>query len=196
MNMMSLTPVTFPEQQDDPGVNPRFEAMTSEQIEVVVQLLKDALDLVQADVERASTRLAQAIELLQPARPGGRREGRLSGGLAGWQIRRVDDFIEQHVQSSIRTPQLAAVCNLSVSHFTHAFKQSVGVAPLGYVARRRIELARRVMLVSSCSLTEIALGHGFCDQSHFCRTFRREVGLSPKVWRRLFGRDGSRNAKT
>jgi len=196
MNMMSQTPVMFRKEQDVPGVKLRFEAMTSEQVEVVLHLLRDALALLHADIEGASTRLAQGIELLQPVTPGALRAGRGSGGLAGWQIQRVDHFIEQHLQSPIRTPQLAAICNLSVSHFSHAFKQTLGVAPLGYVARRRIESARQVMLVSSCSLTEIALDHGFCDQSHFCRVFRREVGLSPKVWRRMFGQNGSGGDET
>lgn len=185
MNMMSHPPGMFPETLDDPVVDPCFEAMLPEQIEAVLQLLGDALAVMHDDSERASARLAQAIELLQlgtPALPQSIR----SGGLVRWQIQRVDHFIDQHLESPIRTPQLAATCNLSVSHFSHAFKRALGVAPLAYVARRRIEAARQVMLVSSASLAEIALGHGFCDQSHFCRTFRREVGLSPKTWRRMF----------
>jgi len=58
------------------------------------------------------------------------------------------------------------------------------MAPGAYVARRRIESACRAMLSSDASLADIALSHGFCDQSHFTRTFRRWMGLSPRVWRR------------
>ncbi len=187
MNMMSHPLGMFPKTLDDPVVDRCFEARLPEQIEAVLQLLGDALAVMHDDSERASARLVQAIGLLQPVTPALPPSARGSGGLVGWQIQRVDHFIDQHLESPIRTPQLAATCNLSVSHFSHAFKQALGVAPLAYVARRRIEAARQVMLVSSASLTEIALGHGFCDQSHFCRTFRREVGLSPKTWRRMFG---------
>jgi len=195
MNMMSHPPVMFPKSVDDPGVDIRLEAMSAKQVGVLLKLLTDALAAMNADSERASIHLAHAIELLHPATSGLPESGRGGGGLAGWQIQRVDHFIDLHLEMPIRTPQLAAICNLSVSHFTHAFKQTLGVAPLGYVARRRIESARRAMLVSSCSLTEIALGHGFCDQSHFCRTFRREVGISPNVWRRMFGQGASRRAE-
>jgi AraC family transcriptional regulator len=193
MNMMSHPPVELPQKRDDPVADLSIETMPAEQIEVLLQLLSDAMAVMHNDRERASTRLAQAIDLLQPATPGPLYNLRGTGGLAGWQIQRVNHFIGQHLEIPIRTPQLAAICNLSVSHFSHAFKQTLGVAPLVYVARRRIESARQVMLDSSASLTEIALGHGFCDQSHFCRTFRREVGLSPKVWRRMFGQNGGRN---
>lgn len=195
MNMMSPPPAMSPKRLDDSLADLRIEAMQAEQAEVLLQLLSDAMAVMHNNRERASARLAQAIELLQPAASRPLRNLSGTGGLAGWQIQRVDHFIGQHLESPIRTPQLAAICNLSVSHFSHAFKQTLGVAPLVYVARRRIESARQVMLVSSSSLTEIALGHGFCDQSHFCRTFRREVGLSPKVWRRMFAQNGSRSTE-
>jgi AraC-like DNA-binding protein len=40
------------------------------------------------------------------------------------------------------------------------------------------------MLNSDFSLTQIALEIGMCDQAHFCRTFRRIVGINPNAWRR------------
>ena len=192
MNMISQPPVILAKKRDGPVTDLRFAAMPAEQLEVLLKLLSDALALMHYDSERASTRLSQAIELLQPATAALPRRTCRNGGLTGWQIQRLDSFIDQHLDNPIRTPQLAAILNLSVSHFSHAFKQALGVAPLAYVARRRIESARKVMLSSPSSLTEIALGHGFCDQSHFSRTFRRETGLSPKMWRRVFGQDRSR----
>lgn len=187
MNMMTRAPGIFPLQLDGPAAAaPRCEPMSAERLEVLLKLLTDALAIMHSDSERASTRLAQAIELLQPASPTLPQQIRTTGGLACWQIRRLDSFIDQHLDSAIRTPELAATLNLSVSHFSHAFKQALGVAPLMYVARRRIESARQVMLISPSSLAEIALSHGFCDQSHFSRTFRREVGFTPQMWRRMF----------
>jgi AraC family transcriptional regulator len=192
MSMMSHPPVMFPKKLDDPAVDLCIDVMPAEQVEMLLKLLSDALSVMHSDSERASTQLSQAIELLQPDTTVLPQKARRNGGLAGWQIQRIDSFIDQHLKSPIRTPQLAATLNLSVSHFSHAFKQALGVAPLAYVARRRIESARQVMLAGSSSLAEIALGHGFCDQSHFSRTFRREMGVSPKRWRRMFAHDASR----
>lgn len=42
-------------------------------------------------------------------------------------------------------------------------------------------------LWQSVSLTEIAYGHGFSDQAHMTRAFRRACGLSPSVLRKLSG---------
>ena len=62
-------------------------------------------------------------------------------------------------------------------------RESSYSAPLAYVARKRIEAARAMMLATDQPLTQIAHAHGFCDQSHFTRTFRRETGMSPLLWR-------------
>lgn len=107
----------------------------------------------------------------------------LRGGLPRWQIQRVTDYIDANLGATLRTERLAATLGLSVSHFTRAFKHSVGVPPRVYVIRRRLAAACEAMVSSSTPLTTIAHAHGFCDQSHFTRTFHDVIGLSPHVWR-------------
>lgn len=107
----------------------------------------------------------------------------VQGGLPRWQVRRVTDYIDANLGATLRTASLAATLGLSVSHFTRAFKHSVGVPPRVYVIRRRLAAACEAMLTSTTPLTTIAHAHGFCDQSHFTRTFHEVIGLSPHVWR-------------
>lgn len=105
------------------------------------------------------------------------------GGLPRWQVRRVTEYIDANLGATLRTASLAATIGLSVSHFTRAFKHSVGVPPRVYVIRRRLAAACEAMATTSLPLTTIAHAHGFCDQSHFTRTFHEAIGLSPHVWR-------------
>lgn len=107
----------------------------------------------------------------------------IHGGLPRWQVRRVTEYIDANLGATLRTASLAATLGLSVSHFTRAFKHSVGVPPRVYVIRRRLAAACEAMITSSTPLTTIAHAHGFCDQSHFTRTFHEVIGLSPHVWR-------------
>ena len=106
------------------------------------------------------------------------------GGLAPWQIRRVTDYIEEHLASTIRLQDLAGIARLSHSHFCRAFKESLGHPAHAYVMRRRVHRAQGLMLTTPESLSQIAALCGMADQAHFCKLFRRLVGESPNAWRR------------
>lgn len=148
-------------------------------------LLKETERVIHRDVDIASTFLVRAINLLAIDSPIGSLPRENRGGLLRWQISRVDEYIKVHLEHCIRTTELASLLDLSVSHFSHAFKHTTGVTPQKYVTAARLKAARQKMLCSRLSLSEIALIHGFCDQSHFCRVFRLEIGMSPQSWRKL-----------
>ena len=99
---------------------------------------------------------------------------------------RVVAYIESHVSLSFSVPDLARIVQLSVSHFSRAFKESFGLTPLAYVKARRIRHAKVIMLDTQRPLAQIALDCGMCDQAHFTRVFRKVVGISPSLWRRRF----------
>lgn len=126
--------------------------------------------------EMSSTRGVCTYEALQNVlRP---------GGLATWQTRRALAYIEATLGSKVAIRDMADLVALSKSHFRRAFKHSLGSSPMTYVAMRRVERAKIMMASTRQGLTDIALACGFADQSHFNRSFRRIVGVSPGLWRR------------
>jgi AraC family transcriptional regulator len=52
-----------------------------------------------------------------------------------------------------------------------------------YVRKLRIEYACHELVASARPIVDIALAAGFCDQSHFTRTFKLAVGSSPSQYR-------------
>jgi AraC family transcriptional regulator len=106
------------------------------------------------------------------------------GGLARWQTKRTLAYIEANLGSKMVIHELAGLVAFSKSHFSRAFKRSLGLSPMEYVVTRRVERAKVLMASTPERLTEIALACGFADQSHLNRSFRRIVGVSPGVWRR------------
>jgi len=106
------------------------------------------------------------------------------GGLAAWQANRVLEYIEGNLGSKMTIREIADRAALSMSHFSRAFKQSLGCSPMTYVTVRRVERAKLMMTCTRERLGAIALACGFADQSHFSRQFRRGVGMSPALWRR------------
>jgi AraC family transcriptional regulator len=106
------------------------------------------------------------------------------GGLANWQARRTLAYIEANLASKLGIGDLANVVALSRSHFSRAFKCTLGLSPMEYVAVRRVERAKTMISSRRERLAEVALACGFADQPHFNRRFRDLIGMSPGRWRR------------
>ncbi len=151
------------------------------------------------EVDRAASReyLFRAFALIraQAKQPQDSAMDPARGRLATWQVTRVIAHIDANLSAPLPTKDLANLVNLSVSHFFRAFKVSVGISPCEYITRKRVDLARELMVTTEDPLSQVALGCGLNDQSSFCRVFRRVVGQSPGEWRRL-NADGPRLRST
>jgi AraC family transcriptional regulator len=106
------------------------------------------------------------------------------GGLAPWQLRRVTDYLHEHLADAGDMAALAGIVGLSDGHFSRAFKVSTGVPPHRWLLNARVAKARDLLMQSKLSLAEISLAVGFADQAHFTRTFGSIVGTSPRAWQR------------
>ena len=140
---------------------------------------------VRRSAARTTSPIANAIEEIDL--PTGRRPKLVRGGLAPWQVRRITTHIEANLDAPIRIKDLAALINLSPSHFSRAFKEGLADSPHRYLMHRRLERAQGMMLTTNASLGQIAGECGFADQAHFNKLFRRLVGESPRAWRRVRG---------
>jgi AraC family transcriptional regulator len=115
---------------------------------------------------------------------GGLRRDPHRGGLAPWQAKRACEMLESDLAGNLSLEQIAAEFDLSVSHFSRAFRISTGLPPHQWLLRQRVEAAKRLMTVRDLPLSEIAISAGFAHQSHFTRVFSAAVGVSPGAWRR------------
>lgn len=91
------------------------------------------------------------------------------------------DFIETNLSESIRLEDLADLMFLSPERARHLFAQQTGLPFSQYILWKRIKQVIVTVLRGEFSLTEAALEFGFSDQAHFCRTFKRMFGMSPKT---------------
>ncbi|UPG92785.1 AraC family transcriptional regulator [Luteibacter aegosomatissinici] len=101
-------------------------------------------------------------------------------------LRRVKDYVLDHIEDDLSVAQLAAVANLSVFHFTRLFSAATGLPPHRYVSHQRLERAMTLLATGRMRLSEIALCCRFSSQASFNRAFRAAVGMTPGQYRRLF----------
>jgi AraC family transcriptional regulator len=108
----------------------------------------------------------------------------IRGGLAAWQVRRAKEILSAGLDGRVPLKDVARECRLSVSHFSRAFRRTMGAAPHSWLLAYRIEVAKAKLRDRRLPLSDVALACGFADQSHLTRVFTRIVGVSPGAWRR------------
>lgn len=128
------------------------------------------------DVLMADAALSEVVSCLGP------RAIALTGGLPAHLLRRIDDWIDAHLDQPIRLARIAALADLSPFHLHRMFRMARGMPLHGWVTARRIDRAR-AMLAGPAPLCEIAQACGFSSQSHFTRVFRDHTALTPAAYR-------------
>ena len=84
-------------------------------------------------------------------------------GLSRERLKRVQDYIEAHLDDQLTLTEIAGVACLSSYHFSRSFKQATGVGPQRYVIQRRIERAKTLMRRTNQPLAFMAGGcPGLC----------------------------------
>jgi len=111
-----------------------------------------------------------------------RRETR-SGPVPRWLVRARDE-LHARVRNPPRIRELAAAAGVHPDHLARAFRVRFGASVGAYVRRLRLEWAATRLDGTDAPIAQIALEAGFADQSHFTRTFKRHLGLTPAQYRR------------
>ena len=108
------------------------------------------------------------------------------GGLSGFKLRRVKEFITENLEEDLSLAEISSVADLSQFHFARAFRKSTGLTPQQFLMQQRIERAKELLAKHDLPIVEISLRTGFKNQSHFTSLFRKFTSLTPKVWRESF----------
>jgi len=103
--------------------------------------------------------------------------------LPKWRLKRVQEYVDTHLENSIRLADLATVAGLSRMHFAAQFRAATGHRPHDYVLQQRIECAKDILSSSDMPLVEVALAVGFQAQAHFSTVFKRLTDETPARWR-------------
>ena len=97
------------------------------------------------------------------------------------------EFMKSHLSETLKIATLAALVNLSRSHYTTSFKRVTGYAPLSYLNHLRMQRAVQLLNTTDLSIKRISDQLGFSDQFYFSRAFRKMHNHSPSEHRRRYG---------
>jgi AraC family transcriptional regulator len=110
-------------------------------------------------------------------------DARVSANPAPRWLQQARDYLHAHFTERLTLAKLAGGVGVHPVHLAQAFNKSYKCTVGDYVRQLRIEYACNELVESETPIIQIALAAGFCDQSHFTRTFKRIVGVAPSNYR-------------
>jgi AraC family transcriptional regulator, arabinose operon regulatory protein len=94
-------------------------------------------------------------------------------------------FMKSHLNRPLKVSHLAAMVNLSSSHYSALFKRQTGYAPIDYFIRLRLHQACQLLDNTDLSVKEVAAALGYEDPFYFSRIFKALNDISPTEYRML-----------
>ena len=98
---------------------------------------------------------------------------------------RVVAWLERNAHQRATLQDLSRAVGASVSSIAHQLPKETGKTFAALRREIRIARAKRLLATTSMDISAIADACGFVDQSHFTRVFRREISLTPGMFRKM-----------
>ena len=96
----------------------------------------------------------------------------------------VRRYIDNHYKEQLTLDLLAAEANVNKYYLAHAYKQVYGISPINHMIARRVQEAKRLLIETDLSLSQISVILGFSSPSYFSQRFRKSEGISPVDYRK------------
>ena len=104
-------------------------------------------------------------------------------GYAAEKTRKLKEIVKVH-KENISVEEISAACNISPAYLHKIFKNTLSITPGNYLLNIRISAAQNLLVNTHQSLIEIAFNCGFNSQSYFSDCFKKNIGVTPKDFRK------------
>ena len=99
-------------------------------------------------------------------------------------VRRLKEFIEEHISGEIGRSQLAEVAGFNPEYLSVFFRKETGQTLTEYIRERRLTLAAEMLAQTNLSISVISQNCGFETLSYFSNLFRQKTGMTPREYRK------------
>lgn len=97
---------------------------------------------------------------------------------------KVLTYIHNNIYAEISIDDLASMTFVTKSHFIRIFVKMMGMPPLQYINKKKIDRAELLLITGDLPIKEIAYKLGYNDHSYFIRLFKKITGITPMAYRK------------
>ena len=97
----------------------------------------------------------------------------------------IVEYINQHIDQELTLDHLSKKFFINKYHISHTFKANFGVSVHQFITKKRLSLCRDAILRND-EISKVFINYGFKDYTGFYRAFKKEYGISPNEFKKLF----------
>ncbi|TQN62342.1 AraC family transcriptional regulator [Agrobacterium tumefaciens] len=156
----------------------------------LIELLSEECASEDAGKELIIRRMLEVLLIEVLRRPGAGSEAIPAGLVKGMRLpglARALSAMHANIRANWTVAELAGIAGMSRSAFAARFNEVLGCAPIEYLARWRMALARDALMRGVKSLDHIADEIGYESASAFSTAFRKRNGVAPGIFARANG---------
>ncbi|MFY7731278.1 MAG: GlxA family transcriptional regulator [Flavobacterium sp.] len=101
-------------------------------------------------------------------------------------VKKAQQEIRRNFNKANTIEEIISSVPASRRNLARRFKQVTGITPIEYLQKTRIEAAKQLLEQQRHTITEVMLESGYNDQKTFRTLFKRNVGMTPKMYREKF----------
>jgi AraC family transcriptional regulator of arabinose operon len=163
----------------DIGMSPDTPVIRLVNLEPVVAAIEEIVTQYEGDASPATAIEASVLgwRLMSRIDSAGSLPGRVDP------VARAMDYLAERYRGHLRISELSTLVGVSPERLSAMFRAATGGGVLAYAIGLRMAEARRLLIETSESVTEISSAVGYSDPYYFSREFRRRHGVSPTGFR-------------
>lgn len=96
-------------------------------------------------------------------------------------------YIHENFAKTISQEEAARASNVSVTYLSKLFKEEMGMGFTEYVTKVRLEESEKFLADTAMSIKEIAVAVGYPDEKYFSKLFKKNTGIKPTEYRKIYG---------
>jgi AraC-like DNA-binding protein/CheY-like chemotaxis protein len=104
-------------------------------------------------------------------------------------LKDVMDYVEDNIGKKFTISELAERSRWKEQHFIRMFSYYIGETPYQYILKRKIDRAKKLIIETKITFSEISFELGFQSYGNFCNAFKRITGKTPNIFRKFHSKN-------